>query len=222
MKWRKWSKLLGLGLVALVLMAPTNAGVDTNSTQTISNKTLDRTNTLQSYANLQLWGAICSNVTALSAWDLPTSSAAAATCNTGSNTQKATLDFTSSSTSSAQYTLQVPQGFDVAVASSAEILWYTASTSGSVVWQLSTACTATNGTVTDDPSWNTANTVTSAAPASANEVQSASIATVTMTGCAAGYALHVRLLRDPSNGADTLASNAARMMVVRLKMPKSE
>jgi hypothetical protein len=212
--------LAAFALVVPGLVAQTHVGVDTDTAQTLSNKTLDRTNTVQGFANLQLWAAVCNNATALSAWDLPTSSAAVATCSTGSNTQKAVLDFSSSTTSSAQYTLQAPQGYDVGVTTSLEILWYSASTTGSVVWQFATACAANNASATDDPAFNTAQTVTSTAPGSANQIQSATISPVTMTGCAAGYSLHVKLLRDPSNGSDTMATNPARMMMVRLKLPK--
>jgi hypothetical protein len=209
-----------LALGALLLVAPTHVGVDTDSVQSISNKTLDRTNTLQRWADFQLWAALCANDVPSSFWDLPNSSAASAMCATGSNTLRGVLDFSSTATNSAQYTLQTPVGYTTSANTEAEILWYTASTSGSVVWQLATACAANDATATDDPSFNTANSVVSAAPGTANRIQSAAISSLTMTGCADGYALHLKLTRDPSNGSDTVATNPARLMMVRLRMPK--
>jgi hypothetical protein len=219
LKRRTWW-LAGAALLAALSLAPTYVGVDTNSVQTLSNKILDRTNTIQTFGNLQLWGAQCSNVTPLALWDIPTSNAPSAACLTGSNTQKATLDFSSSTAQSAQYTIQVPQGYNIAHSTSVEILWSSVSTSGSVVWQVATACAANNATATDDPSFNTANTVTSAAPGTASRIQSASISALTMTGCATGYTLHLKLSRTPGSGADTMASNPARFMMLRLRIPR--
>jgi hypothetical protein len=81
--------------------------------------------------------------------------------------------------------------------------WRAAATSGDVVWQVQTACRA-DGEV-DDVTWNTANTVTDTAKASANQLNTASISSLTTTGCAAGEILHLRVLRNRTHASDTIA-----------------
>lgn len=89
------------------------------------------------------------------------------------------------------------------------IYWLTPATSGNVVWQVATLCIADNETLdTATFTYNAAQTVTDAAKASASYLNTASIASLTTTGCAAGELLVLKLFRDPTNAGDTLANNA--------------
>jgi hypothetical protein len=58
------------------------------------------------------------------------------------------------------------------------------------------------------PTFNAAQAVASAATATAGQRRSASIASITTTGCAAGATLFLLIGRDPTNVSDTLAADA--------------
>lgn len=181
---------------------------------TFTNKTLDAEGTGNAITiprRIWLPAAGCNNATAGSIWDLPTSNAAVAACVTGTNTQKGVLDFADSSSLSAQITHKLPSTWTGTV--DATIKWFTAETSGDVVWQLATICVA--DAETDDPAFNTASTVTDTAKGTTNQTNDAAITTVTVTGCAAGELMHVKILRDSAHASDTLAATA-RLIGVEL------
>jgi hypothetical protein len=148
----------------------------------------------------------CSNTTAASFWDLPTSTPAVAACVTGTNTQKGVLQFADTSGGfSAQNEYLLPNDWTGNI--DAVIVWKTTATSGNAKFSLSTICTAINASETDDPSFNTASTVTTAAAGTANRLQTSSISSVTITGCAAREYLHLKLFRDGNDGSDTLGAS---------------
>lgn len=161
----------------------------------------------------RLWfpAAGCLNATAGSIWDLPSSNPAVAACITGTNTQKGVLDFADSASLSAQLTYKLPSTWTGTV--DANIKWLTTATTGDVVWQLATICVADGET--DDPAFNTASTVTDTAKGTTNQTNDAAITTVTVTGCAAGELMHVKILRDSAHASDTLAATA-RLIGVEL------
>lgn len=161
----------------------------------------------------KIWlpAAGCQNTTATLFWDTPTSTPAVAACVTGTNTQKGVADFADSASLSMQTTLILPSDFTGAI--DAKFKWFTSATSGNVVWQIATICVADGET--DDPAFNTASTVTDAAKGTTNQTNDASIASVTITGCAAGELLHIKVLRDAAHASDTLAATA-RLIGVEL------
>lgn len=182
--------------------------------QTLTNKTLDAEGT----GNVitipkRLWfpAAGCNNATAGSVWDLPSSNPAVAACKTGTNTQLGVLDFADSSNLSAQVTYMLPTTWTGTI--DARIKWLTSATTGDVVWQLSTICVA--DAETDDPAFNTASTVTDAAKGTTLQTNDATITGLTMTGCAAGELLHLKVQRDSAHASDTLAATA-RLIGVEL------
>ncbi len=181
-----------------------------DTSDTLTNKTIDAEgtgNVVTIPEKVWLPAAGCNNATASPFWDLPTSTPAAAACVTGSNTQKGVLDYADTSGGfSAQNEILLPADFSGAV--DASIFWTTSATSGNAKWSLSTICTATGATETDDPAFNTASTVTTAAPGTANRIQTSSIASVTITGCAASEYMHVKLFRDGNDGSDTIGATA--------------
>lgn len=185
-----------------------------SDTVTFTNKTLDAEgtgNVLTIPRRIWLPAAGCDNTTPGSIWDLPTSSPAVAACVTGTNTQKGVLDFADSANLSAQLTYALPTTWTGTV--DARIKWFTTATSGDVVLQLSTICVG--DAETDDPAFNTASTVTDTAKGTANQTNDASITTVTVTGCAPGELLHIKIQRDSAHASDTLAATA-RLIGVEL------
>ena len=184
------------------------------STTTFTNKTLDAEgagNVITIPRRLWFPAAGCNNATAGSIWDLPSSNPAVAACVTGTNTQKGVLDFADSASLSAQVTHKLPSTWTGTV--DANIKWFTAATSGDVVWQLAIICVA--DAETDDPAFNTASTVTDTAKGTTLQTNDATITGVTATGCAAGELLHLKILRDSAHASDTLAATA-RLIGVEL------
>jgi hypothetical protein len=170
---------------------------------------------------VKVWipAATCQNTTAGLNWDTPTSTPAVAACVTGTNTQKGVADFADTSGGfSMQTTELLPADFSGAI--DARIIWLTTATSGNVKWSLSTICTAVDATETDDPAFNTASTVTTAAPGTANRLQTSSITGVTATGCAANEILHLKIFRDGNDASDTIAATA-RLVGVELTIRRA-
>ncbi len=125
-------------------------------------------------------------------------------CTVGSNTAFAAKGFPDATTTYAQRQTLLPSDWTGAL--DVKFVWYTSATTGNVVWQIQTACSASSETL--DPSWNTASTVTQAAQGTTNRQSVATISAVTTTGCAAGELLFVRVFRDASHVSDTLAATA--------------
>lgn len=183
-------------------------------TETLTNKTLDAEgtgNTLTLPRRIWLPAAGCNNATAGSIWDLPSASPAVAACVTGTNTQKGVLDFSDTSNLSAQMTWKLPSTWTGNI--DANIKWFSAVTTGDVVWQLATICVA--DAETDDPAFNTASTVTDTTKGTANQTNDAAITSVTATGCAAGELMHLKIFRDSAHASDTMAGTA-RLIGVEL------
>lgn len=190
-----------------------------SDTVTETNKTYDAEgtgNTLTIPTKVWLPAAGCQASTATSFWDSLTANPAAAACVTGTNTQKGTLDFDPSTDQYAQQTILLPADWTGSV--DAKFVWLAAATSGNVIWSIATICVA--DAETDDPSFNTASTVTDAAKGTANQVNTASITGITTTGCAAGELMHINVSRNASNGSDTMAGNA-RLIGVELTMRRA-
>lgn len=198
----------GLSMTGTTLSA-TGGTVTASSTDTFTNKTIDAEatgNTLTQSFKIWLPAAGCNNTTAASFWDLPTSTPAVAACVTGSNIQKGVLQFADTSGGfSAQNSMLLPVDWTGAI--DVKIIWRTSATSGNVKWSFSTISTATDATETDDPSFNTASTVTTAVPGTANRLQTSSITGVTVTGVALSEFLHFKIFRDGNDGSDTAGAS---------------
>lgn len=206
------STISNTGTVTIPTATDTLVGKAT--TDTLTNKTMDAEgtgNVLTIPRRLWFPAAGCNNATAGPIWDLPTSNAAVAACVTGTNTQKGVLEFADSANLSAQTTYLLPSTFTGAI--DAKIKWVTTATTGDVVWQLGTVCVA--DAETDDPSFNTASTVTDTAKGTTLQTNDATITGVTATGCAAGELLHLKIFRDSAHASDTLAATA-RLIGVEL------
>jgi hypothetical protein len=195
---------------ALTLPATSDTLSGKATVDVFTNKTYDVEGTGNVFTSIHktyFAAAGCNNTTAASFWDLPTATPAAAACVTGTNTQKGVLDFADTSGGfSAQTNMLLPADWSGTV--DAKIIWSTTATTGNAKWSLSTICTATDATETDDAAFNTASTVTTAAPGTASRIQTSSITTVTVTGCAAGEYMHLKIFRDGNDAADTIAATA--------------
>lgn len=198
-----------LGTVTATLFAATDTIVGKATTDTLTNKTLDvegAGNVVTTVNPIYFAAAGCNNATASSFWDLPTATPAVAACVTGTNTQKGVLQYADTSGGfSAQTNMLLPADFSGTV--DARIIWRTSATTGNAKFSFSTICTAVDATETDDPAFNTASTVTTAAAGTANRLQSSAITTVTITTCAAGEYMHFKLFRDGNDAADTIGAS---------------
>jgi hypothetical protein len=162
-------------------------------------------------SNPYLAAAACQNTTAYLLWDTFTSFQPTPACITGTNITKGVADFPDgANTYSLQQTLILPTDWTGTL--DADIEWLTTATTGNVVWQIQTACTADNAA--DDPVFNTASTVTDGAKSTTNYANRATISNIVSTGCDAGEILHLKFLRNPAHGSDTLAATARLVAVV--------
>jgi hypothetical protein len=197
---------------ATTLTIPDMAGVNDTfmfaaKAATLTNKILDcegTGNVCTIPKRIYFPAAGCNNATAGSVWDLPTSNPAVPACKTGTNSQMGVLDFADSSNLSAQITYMLPTTWTGTM--DARIKWLTSATSGDVVWQLATICVA--DAETDDPAFNTASTVTDTAKGTTLQTNDAAITTVTVTGCAAGELMHLKIQRNAAHASDSLAATA--------------
>ena len=153
--------------------------------------------------------AICQNATAVSEWSTPTSNPAVFACVTGSNTQRGVADFADGANSlSIQYKMQLPSDWSTVNGGiDLTLFWHSSVTTNNVLWQSQTICVADDETA--DPAFNTADVFTAdAAKGTTLELNTATDLAITVTGCAAGEMLYLKIFRDPANGSDTHAGTA--------------
>lgn len=179
-----------------------------SSTESPTNKTFNAESTgnvLTTVEKIWLGAAGCVNTTAASFWDLPTSTPAVATCVTGTNTQKGVLAFADTSGGfSAQTNFLLPADWTGTI--DVRIVWSTSATSGNVKWSVASISTAIDATETDDPAFNSYSTVTTAAPGTANRLQTSAITGLTITGVSVSELLHLKIFRDGNDAADTVSA----------------
>jgi hypothetical protein len=153
--------------------------------------------------------AICQNATAVSQFSLPVTNPAVAACVTGTNTQRGVLDFADGANSlSAQLSYRLPSDFSTTLTGvDVNVYWHSATTTNNVVWQTQTICVADAETA--DPAFNTADAFAAdAAKGTTLQLNTASDTNITLTGCAAGEMLYLKILRDPAHASDTHAATA--------------
>jgi hypothetical protein len=131
--------------------------------------------------------AICQGTTAYAAFSLPASSAPAAACSTGTNTNYGVLTF-SATGQNAQDHFKLPNDWTGAI--DVDFVYRSAGTTGNIVWSLQTACNADGET--GDPAFNTAQTVSTAAKTTTLQWNTASITGLTTTGCATNEEFHFK------------------------------
>jgi hypothetical protein len=158
---------------------------------------------------LYIPAAACQNATAVSEWSTPVSNPAVFACVTGSNTQRGVADFADGANSlSMQYKIQLPSDWTTATGGiDVNLYWHTTAIAGNVVFQTQTICVADAETA--DPAFNTADAFAAdTAKGTTLQLNTASDTSITVTGCAAGEMLYLKVFRDPAHASDTLAATA--------------
>lgn len=175
---------------------------------TLTNKTLDAegTGNVLTVSFTEYWpSAVCDSGGAyIPNWNANGSDYPVASCVFGSNGVLAVSTFPDGATKYIYKDFRLPS--DWAGVIDLSIFWRTTATTGNVVWQLQTSCTADGESV--DPAVNTVQTTTDATQGVASRFNTATLSTVTTTGCAAGEMLHLRFFRDPTHASDTIAADA--------------
>lgn len=127
-----------------------------------------------------------------------------AACVTGTNSTFGTAQFVDTSTNAVQDHWTLPSDWTGAV--DANIVWRSTQTSGNVVWNIRAVCVADGATV--DGAWNPSSSVTDAAKGSTNQLNTASMNSISTTGCSAGNEFFFEFYRNPANASDTLNATA--------------
>ena len=153
--------------------------------------------------------ARCQGTTATSLFNLPSGGTAASpTCTAGTNITRGTLDYTDGGGNhTSSYPFYLTDDFDTAGAVTLELYWNTAATTGNVIWSVQTVCVGVGETV--DPAYNAAQTVTTAAQGVTLYKQKSTITPLTVTGCAGGKTLFVKIDRNGATSGDTIAATAS-------------
>lgn len=186
----------------------------TNDTGAITNATIDATlasNTLVVYDERHFAVASCQNTTANSIFDLPTTNAPTAICDTGANTQKAYLTFNDTTDQSFQDSIILPVGF---VSLDASLRWKSAATTGAAEWCVQLV-RVPEGATSDPayPAQAAGNCISDTAKGTTLQENVAIIAGVTCTSCAAGDHVYVRVSRNAD--ADAMTGDAMLLMYGR-------
>lgn len=182
--------------------------VNDSRTATLTNKTINAESTgnvITMPFKLYIPAAGGTAAAPASVWNLPATNPAVAAVVAGTNTLQGVLDFADGTNAlSAQVDWMIPDDWTGNI--DVKFKWFTSATTGNVVWQIATACVADGET--NDPAFNTANTVTDAAKATANQLNDATISAITTTGCSPGELMYLKVIRDPQHASDTLAATA--------------
>lgn len=190
----------------LTLPAITDTLTGKTTTDTLTNKTIDAEGTgnlITVPVKIWLPAAGCNNATAGPVYDLPTSNAPTAACVTGSSVQKGVLQFGDSANQTAQTHFMLPDDWTGNV--DIKLIFTSADTTNAHTekFTVATSCrTPTGGAgLTDDPGFNTAQTLTYTLGASevANALRKVTQTGVTMTGCSAGDFFHLKIGRDTTD-----------------------
>lgn len=186
-----------------------------SSTNTGTNKTLSQEgtgNVITVVASPWMRAAGVNNSTAAPAFDLPVTQAPTPNPLTGTNVQKATLDYDDSVNEFAQFDVALPHTWVGNV--DINLKWLVTASGGSnaVKWTVQTACSADAATY--DTAFNAAQTITT--NVAANNIQTVSSqATVTVTGCAVDNVMNFKIGRDITDTFTGTARLVGAQVVLR-------
>lgn len=199
----------------------TDTAVGKSTTDTLTNKAIDAEGTGNTLTlNSKIWLEAAGNNagTAAANWDLPSSNAPSAAAISGTNVLQGVLDFADGSNDlTAQRTLRLPDDWTGNI--DVRFKWLSSTTSGDVIWGVATSCVA--DAETNDPSFNSYSDVTDTTKGTTNQTNDASITGITVTGCAAGELLHLRIARRLSQAGDTMAGTA-RLIGVEVTVRRAQ
>ncbi len=182
------------------------AGITATSTDTLTNKTFDCAGTGNVCTSKSKgWYPAAGGTVAAPGllWDTLAATPPTAVCVLGGTEVtmiRCTADFPDSDGEYAlQQTLMLPSDWVAGV--DLLIKYRGTATAGNVVWQAATACRA--DAEVDDVAFNAASTVVDAMKGTTNQLNDAAITGLTMTGCAAGELLHLKIFRQRTHASDT-------------------
>jgi hypothetical protein len=154
-----------------------------------------------------LGAAICDDTTPISQWSLPAADAAVAACLTGTNVQRAVLNFADAGEASAETQLHLPADWvgDVGLA----VWWQSAATTGAAVWQVEAACAADGEA--GDPAYAAVDTLADTTKGTGGQLNVATFDDLDLAtaGCGPSDMLHLKVYRDPADAGDTLGATAS-------------
>jgi hypothetical protein len=163
-------------------------------------------NTLTTVAKAN-WATVgCAGTTGTLLLDVNATLAPTATCTAGSTNTTLIQGYADFPDSDGDYSLQIPTfrlPSDLTGAVDLQLYWKAAATSGDVVWQVATMCTS--DAEIEDVAWNAADAFTAdTAKGTTLQLNTASKTGITMTNCAAGDLLHMKILRNRTHASDTI------------------
>lgn len=192
----------------------------TNATNAITNASLDTegSGNIITMQEESWWDvAACQNTTAMLVWDYATTNFPAATCDTGSNTQKAYASFDDTTDEAFETSWVLPTGFTGAV--DIKFVWKAAATSGAVGW-CAQLIRVPDGSTSDPayPAQASGNCVSDTAKGTTLQENLATVTGVTCTSCSSGDHVYVRISRDANGGAvtDSMTGDAHLMKFGRV------
>lgn len=163
---------------------------------------------------LAFWYAGVNNGSAAASFDLPTSNAMVVDFTTDATNGTVQGVLKAAKSSVAYFSFLLPSDFVAFTASTINFTTVDTTQNDTIIFQLATACSVPNTNTVDNPhpAYNALqnySTATIGAGAVSGAQFSATIPTVTSTGCAAGNVLHIKLTRS---GADTSTDTAVKLI----------
>jgi len=196
-----------------------------SSTNTGTNKTID----VEAAGNVittvsKIWLPAAGGTAAAPAlmWDTLAANAPTATCVEGGTVTtllSCKADFPDSDGDfSLQQPIMLPSDWTGNI--DLKFMWRAAAITGDAVWQATLLCRA-DGEVDDGGAFNTTNTVTDTVKGTANQLNVVTMTSMTLTNCAAGELAHLKILRNRTQGSDTIAGTIS-LVGVEVTMRRSQ
>jgi hypothetical protein len=175
-----------------------------DSVDTLTNKALDVEgpgNSITTVSAYAFMTAACQGATASLGLSYKTGLGPTPTCITGTNVTRAWGTFPDSD-GEFEGVAEIPLTTDFTGTMDVRGKWRAAATSGDLVIQVQWACTADAEVLND--TWSTASTTTDTAKATTLQANDWAVTGVSVTGCAAGENMSVRVMRQRTHASDTL------------------
>lgn len=154
----------------------------------------------------------CNNATAGTTWNLPTTNAPTVACF-GTSYRFGALSYPDTSDTTASFFFPLPTGWTGNVDFVARA--FVNATSQSVKLTVATACIAAGEDILN-PSFNAAQTITTTSPGTANQMFDFDQNTLTMTGCAVGENLIIKVGRDTTDTSTATFNVVGAFVTIRV------
>lgn len=207
--------------IATASAAVTDA-IGAATTSTLTGKTLNvesSGNDVTTVSYVKLGAAMCVAATAFINWNDDASGGTEPTpaCNDTGAIQRPSADFSGSAQNNFDSEeIPLPTGFAGNVDITIRYVSVAASPTGNVEWEVSTVCRAIGESW--DGAYNAAQTITDAV-GSQNQANDATQTNITMTGCAAGEDLMIRVGRDGTNDTN---NDLAKMLYALVTLRRTQ